>query len=99
MIFKPEIYPYQTRLEELESVDHLCKVATDKAEKANQTIAKLTKELKSLKGKLAEQKDLEIDRLSLIRSLQTKKNLKIKKIIIDVNFMPKKLDAINSNGN
>ena len=87
------------QLEDLENVDHLCKVATDKAEKANQTIAKLTKGLEVFESKLAEEKDLEIDRVELDKIVQRKKNLKIKKIITDVNFMPKKLDAINSNGN
>ena len=63
------------QLEDLENVDHLCKVATDKAEKANQTIAKLTKELKSLKGKLAEEKDLEIDRVELDKIIAEKEKL------------------------
>merc|ERR1711916_285886 len=61
------------QLEELENSDILCKEALNKVEKAQVSLLRMAKENKTLKSKLLEQKDIEIDRKEFEKILNEKK--------------------------
>ena len=79
------------QLEELENSDILCKEALNKVEKAQVTLLRMAKENKTLKSKLLEQKDIEIDRKEFEKLLNEKKVFEDNKEYYKSQFNAKKI--------